>query len=62
MKRKIQEFAKNGKVAKVYRDSDWEEYCVTFYANGSKLANADYHTSDKADAIDTAKHWVNPEH
>jgi hypothetical protein len=40
--------------AKVYRDTDWQEYRVKFYARGQHLQNADYHTDDKQDAIDTA--------
>lgn len=40
--------------AKIYRDSDWQEYRVKFYRAGQHLTNADYHTEDKQDAIDTA--------
>lgn len=40
--------------AKIYRDTEWQEYRVKFYREGQHLQNADYHTDDKQDAIDTA--------
>jgi hypothetical protein len=40
--------------AKVYKDTDWQEYRVKFYIQGQHQENADYHTDDKQDAIDTA--------
>lgn len=43
----------NGKSFKVMRDSEWNEYRVKFYCNDSRLVEADYHTDDKEDAIDT---------
>lgn len=48
------------KTAKVFRDSDWEEYRVRPYINGELHAGADYHTSDKSDAIATAAAMVRP--
>lgn len=42
-------------VGKVYRDAEWNEYRVKFYADGHYNPRADYHTDDKKDAIDTAK-------
>lgn len=56
--RKIQTVAGVDKVAKVYRDSEFDEYRVTFFLNGQKINGADYHTGDKQDAIDTAHNWV----
>lgn len=44
--------------AKVYRDSEWNEYVVKFSASGVTLLKADYHTSDKQDAIDTAEYHI----
>lgn len=39
----------------VYRDSEWNEFIVRLYYRDSGLyAPADYHTTDKADAIATA--------
>lgn len=42
-------------MAKVYRDAEWNEYRVKFYRDGRHQSNADMHTDDKQDAIDTAK-------
>lgn len=44
-----------GKAAKVYRDTDWNEYRVKFYRNGKYQEGADSHTDDKDDAIGTAE-------
>lgn len=49
----------NGKPAqqaKVYRDAEWDEFVVVFYAAGVRQAGADYHTSDRGDAIGTCRH------
>ena len=46
------------KTAKVYRDSEWDEYRVRLYIHGELHAGADYHTGDKADAIATAAAMV----
>ena len=48
------------KTAKVYRDSDYDEYRVRLYVSGALDAAADYFTSDKADAIETACAMVRP--
>ncbi len=40
--------------AKIYRDTEWGEYRVKFYRAGQHQQDADYHTEDKQDAIDTA--------
>ena len=40
---------------KVYRDSEWREWRVKFFVNGIHQVNADYHTSDKADAQGMAR-------
>lgn len=44
--------------AKVYRDSDWNEWFVVFACAGVKLEKSTYHTGDKADAIDTANYHI----
>jgi hypothetical protein len=36
--------------AKLYRDSDYDEYRVRLYVNGVLQLAADYFTNDKADA------------
>lgn len=48
------------KTAKVYRDSEWQEFRVRLYINGQLNAPADYHTDEKADAIATAAAMVLP--
>jgi hypothetical protein len=40
--------------AKIYRDTEWNEYRVKFYQQGQHLQNADYHTDCKEDAHSTA--------
>lgn len=52
--RKIYECTDCGQTVKVYRDSEWQEYRVRSYPNGKLYAPADYHTTDKQDALDTA--------
>ena len=44
----------NGKLAKVYYNSDLEEFCVKL----SGAPNADYFTTERSDAMDTANAMV----
>lgn len=46
------------RAVKIYRDTVWNEYIVHFYLNGEHQDEADYHTDDKEDAKDTARHWL----
>lgn len=39
----------------IYRDPEWEEYQVDILTFGKPCLRARYHTSDLADARDTAK-------
>ena len=48
----------NDQFAKVFYDRDWEEYRVKFFKDGIYVGNADYHTNDKDDALDTADYTV----
>lgn len=48
------------KTAKVYRNSEFDEYRVRLYLKGELYVPADYHTGDKADAIETAFAMVRP--
>jgi len=41
------------KKAKIYYDSEWQEYVVQFYIDGRWEAKADYFTPDLEDAKDT---------
>lgn len=47
-----------GREARIYRDSEWQEWRVCFYQDGRHLLNADFHTDDKGDAQHTARAWV----
>lgn len=47
-----------GKVAKLYRDSEWNEWKVIFILDDSHIAAADYFTDDKVDALATAEKWL----
>jgi hypothetical protein len=51
----------NGKTAKVYRDTDWDEFRVKHYTDGKYHDKADYHTDDVNDAHDTAQAWLKKE-
>ncbi len=42
----------------IYRDSNYGEYRVKFYDAVGYLKNADYYTSDRFDAMKTARHWI----
>lgn len=48
----------NTRFAKVFRDSDLEEYRVKLYENMVYQPDADYFTDDKADALATAKMMI----
>jgi hypothetical protein len=41
--------------AKLKFNREWNEWVVKFYINGIYQKKADYHTSDKQDAYDTAR-------
>lgn len=61
-KRCIKTVADNGRVARVYRNSEFEEYEVRFSINGEDCgSDSDYFTNDKQDALDTAEHWTKEE-
>lgn len=54
IKREIQ--IKNA-VAKIYRDTDWQEYRVKFWKDNEYLGeDADYHADDLDDCIGSANH------
>ena len=55
--RKITSFKNeiNSLQSSVYRDTEYDEFRVRFYRDGTYQANADYHTDDKQDALDTAR-------
>lgn len=48
-----------GHTAKIFRDTEWNEYRVKFYSpEGQHYSQADYHTDDKQDALDTAQRQI----
>ena len=52
-------FEHEGPFAKVYRDSEWDEFTVKLFdASGQHMPKSDYFTSDKEDAVETAKVMV----
>lgn len=44
--------------AKVYRDSEWNEWVVKYAVDNHLLKKSDYHTDCKDDAIVTAQHHI----
>lgn len=44
--------------AKVYRDSEWNEWAVLFAKDRNTNFKASYHTGDKQDAIDAANYHI----
>lgn len=48
--------------ATVHRDAEWNEYRVKVHTDGVHQKESDYHTDDKQDAHDTAKHIVSSNH
>ena len=48
-----------GQTVKIYRDAEWQEWRVRLYPEGRLHAPADYHTSDKADALHAAGFFLN---
>lgn len=54
--------SKTGKTAKVYRNTDWDEYVVRFYNHlGTHMDASDYHTNTLAYTINTATLAINKE-
>lgn len=58
--RYVTEFQSKDKsrVAKLYKDVEWEEIRVKFFVKGKHQKDADYHTDDITDAKQTAKKWI----
>ena len=47
----------NGCRTIIRRDSEWNQYIVQFFRGDEYLSKADYYTSCKQDAFDTAHHF-----
>jgi hypothetical protein len=52
----------DGRVVKIYKDTDWGEYAVELYTDGVHQEEASYHTDDKMDALHTAHHMLTGQH
>lgn len=51
--------AKDKRKAKIYKDTEWDEYRVMFYDDDEYVGHeADYLTDDRQDAMDTAEAWT----
>lgn len=57
-RRKIGEVNNGRKTAKIYRDSEWNEFRVRLYVDHVLNPASDYHTDDESDAFDTARVMV----
>lgn len=57
-RRKIAEFESGVAKVIVQRDCEWQEYRARLYVAGVLKADADYHTTDKCDALHTAQTMV----
>jgi hypothetical protein len=54
--RKVAQFSKPRVEVRVYRDTEWTgEYRARVYIDGGLRKNLDYFTTDRDDAISTAK-------
>lgn len=56
--RKIQSFTKATRIATVFRDSEWNEYRVTFRFTDCGASDGTYYTDDKAEALRVAEAWA----
>jgi hypothetical protein len=56
--RLVKKGEQGSKSFKIYKDQDFGEYVVKFYKNGEHQTEADYHTDDVRDAMQTAKSEV----
>jgi hypothetical protein len=58
--RKMMEFGDEHRGAGVYYDPSTPEYRVLFVGDSAHLTNADYHTDERDDAVDTARTCAAP--
>ena len=55
-KRIVKKFVVGNQEVRVYRDSEWDEFVVRVATDGKLEEGEGYFTTDKEDAIATAKH------
>lgn len=51
---------KEGRVVRVYRDAEYDEYVARLFVNGVVYPPADYFTNDRQDATGTALKMLEP--
>jgi len=56
--RLLAKYEEGQRAVKVYKNVEWNEYVVQFYEGGHRNPEADYHTDDKQDAIDSAASYL----
>ena len=56
--RLLAKYEEGQRAVKVYKNAEWNEYVVQYYDNGQRNPEADYHTDDKQDAIDSASSYL----
>ncbi len=49
-----------GRVVRIYRDTEWDEFRARLFVEGKLYAPADYHTDDLNDAHDTGFEMLEP--
>ena len=49
-----------GRVVRIYRDAEWNEFRARLFIEGKVYEPGDYHTSDKEDAWDTGMSMLEP--
>lgn len=62
MLRLITTISFNANLAKIYKDTDWQEYRTKYYQNGNYLTDCDSFADTKQEAIETANYLVNNYH
>jgi len=49
---------RNERAVAVYENAEWDEFVVKVVENGAHIAEADYFTADRDDAMDTANMMI----
>lgn len=57
--RLIKTLTNGDNVAKIYRDTEWQEYRTRFFFGGVYQSESDYFTDDKTEAIESAVYILN---
>lgn len=49
-----------GRVVRIYRDAEWDEFRARLFVDGRLYEPGDYHTDDQDDAWDTGMRMLEP--